>query len=212
MKGLLLKDVYMTVKYCKAYLLIAAVFIACSFASDAGINNMFFIFYPCLLCGMIPLNLLGYDERSRWMQYSGTLPYSKTQIVSSKYLIGLFAQTAMLTVIGISQAIRMSINGGFQLDDFIVLILMLFIMSMISPSITLPLVFKLGVEKGRIAYYVMLGVLFAVIYAVSGIFAENLQTDIQLSNILAILCLVGIGIYAFSWYLSIVFYKKREIQ
>lgn len=209
MKGLLIKDLYMTKKYCRSYLLIAAVFIAISFASD---NNMFFIFYPCLLCGMIPVNLLGYDERSRWMQYSGTLPYSKTQIVSSKYFIGLFAQTAMLTVIGISQAIRMSMNGGFRFDDFIVLILMILIMSTITSSITLPFVFKLGVEKGRVAYYVMIGVLFGGIYVASSIFGENLHTDIQMDDILSILCLVGIGIYAFSWYLSIVFYKKREIQ
>ena len=98
MKGLLLKDWYMVKTYCRAYLLIAVVFIALSFFSD---NNMFFVFYPCLLCGMIPVNLLAYDERSRWTQYSGTLPYTKTQIVSGKYLIGLFAQLAILIATGV---------------------------------------------------------------------------------------------------------------
>lgn len=63
MKGLLLKDWYMMKKYCRAYLLIAVVFIAVSLFSN---DNMFFVFYPCLLCGMIPVNLLAYDERSRW--------------------------------------------------------------------------------------------------------------------------------------------------
>ena len=89
MKGLLLKDWYMMKKYCRSYVLIAVVFIALSLVSS---GNMFFVFYPCLLCGIIPVNLLGYDERSRWMQYSGTLPYTKRQIVSAKYLIGLLAQ------------------------------------------------------------------------------------------------------------------------
>ena len=84
MKGLLLKDLYMVVKYCKAYLLIAVVFLAVSLM---GSDNLFFIFYPCLLCGMIPVNLLAYDERSRWPQYCGTLPYTKGQIVSGKYLM-----------------------------------------------------------------------------------------------------------------------------
>lgn len=209
MKGLLLKDVYMIRKYCKAYLLIAAVFIAVSFVSD---DNMFFIFYPCLLCGMIPVNLLGYDERSRWMQYSGTLPYSKTQIVSSKYLIGLFAQASMLIVTAIAQGIHMYMNGGFRFEDFIVLILMLLIMSTVTSSITLPFVFKLGVEKGRIAYYVMIGVVCAGSVIASSLFRADLQGKIQSNNFLAILCFVGIGIYALSWYLSIVFYKKREIQ
>ncbi|MDE7281371.1 MAG: ABC-2 transporter permease, partial [Ruminiclostridium sp.] len=67
MKGLILKDLYMTVKYCRIYLLIAVVFIAVSFV---GNDSLFFIFYPCLFCGMIPVSLLGYDERSRWLQYS----------------------------------------------------------------------------------------------------------------------------------------------
>ena len=43
MKGLILKDLYMMRKYCKAYLLIAAVFISVSFASN---DNLFFVFYP----------------------------------------------------------------------------------------------------------------------------------------------------------------------
>ena len=78
MKGLILKDLYMIKSYCKSYLLIAVVFFAVSFA---GNNNMFFAFYPCLLCGMIPVTLLGYDERSRWIQYSGTMPYTKTHYI-----------------------------------------------------------------------------------------------------------------------------------
>ena len=41
MRGLLLKDLYMTAKYCRAYLLIAIVFIAVSFASS---ENLFMIF------------------------------------------------------------------------------------------------------------------------------------------------------------------------
>lgn len=208
MKGLLLKDFYMAKKYCKSYLLIAAVFIAISCTNN---DNMFFIFYPCLLCGMIPVNLLGYDERSRWMQYSGTLPYTKAQLVSSKYLIGLFAQTAMLFVTGIAQAVRMNMNGTFQLNDYIVLMPMMLIMITITSSISLPFIFKFGVEKGRTANYVMIGAVCAGSAAATSIFEAAPQTEIQLNGFLAVLCLVGIGIYALSWYLSIMFYKKREI-
>lgn len=209
MKGLLLKDLYMTRKYCRAYLLIAAVFIAITFA---GNDNMFFIFYPCLLCGMIPVNLLGYDERSHWLQYSGTLPYTKGQIVSCKYLIGLMAQIAMLIVIGIAQGIRMNMNGDFQFGDFAQLILIVLIMAMIISSITLPFIFKLGLEKGRIAYYVTIGVICGGGAFTASLLRADLLGKIQWNSFLAILFFVGIGIYALSWYLSIVFYKKREVS
>ena len=93
MKGLLLKDLYMMKSYCRSYLLIAVVFTAVSLI---GKDNMFFMFYPCLLCGMIPVNLLAYDERSRFIRYGDTLPYKRAQIVSAKYLIGLLSQALWL--------------------------------------------------------------------------------------------------------------------
>lgn len=209
MKGLLLKDWYMMKKYCRSYLFIAVVFIAVSLVSN---DNMFFVFYPCLLCGMIPVNLLGYDERSRWVQYSGTMPYTKTQIVSGKYLIGLLAQLTILIVTGVAQAVKMIIAGDFILGDFAVLMLLMLIVSTLTSSISLPFIFKLGVEKGRTAYYVMIGFVCGASVLASSLFRGQLGIEIKPNLVLAILAVVGIGIYIFSWYMSIIFYKKREIQ
>ena len=209
MKGLLLKDWYMMKKYCRSYLLIAVVFIAVSlFSSD----NMFFVFYPCLLCGMIPVNLLGYDERSRWMQYSGTLPYTKTQIVSGKYLVGLLAQITVLVATGVAQAVKMIIAHNFIPGDFAVLMLLMLIISTLTSSICLPFVFKLGVEKGRTAYYIMIGFVCGASVLASSIIRGQLMSEIQPNLILALIAVVGIGVYILSWYLSVVFFKKREIQ
>ncbi len=209
MKGLLLKDWYVMKKYCRSYVVIAVVFIAVSLVSD---ENMFFIFYPCLLCSMIPITLLGYDERSRWVQYSGSLPYTKAQFVCAKYLIGLIAQIVMLTVIGIAQGIKMSAGGNFLPDDFIVLMSLVLIMSTFASSITLPFIFKWGVEKGRIAYYVMIGLVCAAGFLAAKYFNRNLQIAMQANMVLTALVIAGIGAYIISWYLSVVFYKKREIQ
>lgn len=209
MKGLLLKDWYMMTKYCRSYLFIAVVFVVLSSVSN---GNMFFVFYPCLLCGMIPVNLLGYDERSRWVQYSETMPYTKAQIVSGKYVIGLLAQLTMLLVMGVAQAVKMMIAGNFVLGEFAVLMLMMLSISTFTSSIALPFMFKLGVEKGRTAYYVMVGFVCGASVLASGVFRGYFGTDIEPNVVLVMLAVVGIGIYIFSWYMSIVFYKKREIQ
>lgn len=209
MKGLLLKDWYMMRKYCRSYLLIAIVFIAVSFF---GTVNLFFAFYPCLLCGMIPVNLLGYDERSRWMQYSGTMPYTKTQIVSGKYLIGLFAQLAMLVVTGAAHAVKMIISDNFILKDFTVLILLMLIVSTLASSVSLPFIFKLGVEKGRTAFYVMIGLVCGAGVLASSILKGELVAEIQPNIVLVLAAIVGIGVYILSWYMSVVFFKKREIH
>ena len=209
MKGLLLKDWYMVKKYCRAYLLITVGFIMISFFSD---NNMFFVFYPCLLCGMIPVNLLAYDERSRWMQYSGTLPYTKTQIVCGKYLIGLFTQLAVFVATGISQAAKMIAAGNFVLGDFAVLMLLMLIISTLTSSISLPFMFKLGVEKGRTAYYVMIGFACVASALATTLFRGQFLEEIKPNLVLAIFAVVGIVVYIFSWYLSVVFFKKRDIH
>lgn len=208
MKGLILKDLYMIKSYCKSYLLIAAVFLAVSLASS---ENLFFVFYPCLLCGMIPVTLLGYDERSRWIQYSGTMPYTKTQIVSAKYLIGLFSQLIVLILTGVAQSVKMIVTGDFVTDDFTVLMLLMLILSTFSSSISLPFIFKYGVEKGRIAYYVMIGFVCASSFLATGVFEGGRAEEIKPYFALAILAALGIGVYIFSWYMSVVFYKKREI-
>ena len=171
---------------------------------------MFFVFYPCLLCGMIPVNLLGYDERSRFTECVGTLPYTKTQIVSAKYLIGLFTQIAMLIVICAAQGVKMGIEGTFVMKEFLVLMMLLLVMASVASSLTLPFIFKYGVEKGRGAYYVMIGVVCAGSIIATTIFKEGLQNEIQLNAVLPIACIVGVAIYVLSWCLSIMFYKKRE--
>ena len=210
MKGLLLKDFYMTVKYCRTYLLIGIVFIAVSFAG-ADSQNMFFVFYPCLLCGMIPVNLLAYDERSRWLEYSGTLPYTKAQLVSAKYLVGVIVQGVMLLAVGIAQAVRMNLAGSFRLGEYGMIMALIFAMATITSSISLPFMFRWGVEKGRIAYYCMIGFVCAAGYLGSVFFTESGKVTAAGSLVPWAMILLGTAIYAASWLVSIALYQKREV-
>lgn len=210
MKGLLLKDFYMAAKYCRTYLLIGIVFIAVSFAGPES-QNMFFVFYPCLLCGMIPVNLLAYDERSRWLEYSGTLPYTKAQIVSGKYLVGIIVQGAMLIAVGIAQGVRMHLAGTFGWGEFALFMGSIYAMAAVTSSISLPFMFRLGVEKGRIAYYCMIGFVCAAGYLGSVFFAQGSAQTVSGRVMLVLFFLMGTGIYAASWLASIALYQKREV-
>ena len=131
MKGLLLKDFYM-LKNLKAFILFMAIFL---FVSTFSEENMFMLFYPCVLSGIIPVSLLGYDERSKWDKYSLTLPYTRAQIVSAKYLMGLFIQLTVLVFAGISQVVYMNNHGGFNGHNFLILISTLSALSFFTISI-----------------------------------------------------------------------------
>ena len=206
MKGLLLKDLYMMKKYCKAYLLLIVIFVAVSFASS---ENLFFVFYPCLLCGMIPVNLLAYDERSRWLQYSETMPYTKGQIVSGKYVIGLATQVSVLLITGIAQAIRMSMNDAFVLGEYLVLMMLLLILSLLASSITLPFMFKLGVEKGRIINIITLVLLISAIKVMVDM-GNDFGIAVDGSILVALIGVGACAFYGLSWLLSIIIYTKKE--
>ena len=210
MKALLVKDFYMAAKYCRSYLLIAAIFIGIMIMND-GNMNMFYVVYPCLLCGMIPVNLLSYDERSGWIKYSAALPYTKLQIVSGKYLIGLIMQGAMLIVTSIAQAIKMSVQGSFELGSYLLVMVTVLLLSVLSSSMSLPFVFKLGTEKGRTVYLLAVGAVCGISVASSVVSDSISKISLHPSLITPLLCLLSAGVYALSWYMSYLFFKKREL-
>jgi len=82
-------------------------------------------------------------------------------------------------------------------------------LSSLAASICLPFMFRYGVEKGRIAYYIMVG----VICGGSGFASNVIEWQIfRFSGaVLFSLPLLSFGILALSWFLSIRFYEKREI-
>jgi hypothetical protein len=210
MKGLLLKDWYMALKYCRIYLLFSAIFIVASVFDG---DNLILLFYPCMLCGMIPVNLLGYDERSRWLTYCDALPCTRTQFVCAKYLIGLLIQTVLALLTVAAQGVRMGLAGSFAPSELLALLLMLVAVATFSSSIALPFVFKLGAEKGRAGYYAMVGFVCAAVVIGSrlSLDPQQLQLPVRPGLLLGSITLVCICIYALSWMLSVRFYQKREL-
>lgn len=206
MKGLLLKDFYMAKKYCRSTLLIVLVFFAVALS---GADNLFFLFYPCLIAGMIPMSLCAYDERSHWNQYSGGLPYTKAQMVSAKYLIGLLAQLSVFVFCMIAFVVRMCFLGSADFCTYAAALVSVFGVSLISSSLPLPFIFRFGVEKGRLAMYVILGFFSAVVVFFS-ISADPVPIGKLADFFPLILFLAGIVVYVISWYLSVVLYDKRE--
>ncbi len=210
MKGLFLKDLYMSVKYFRSYFMLAVVFLAVSAFSN---SNLFFIFYPCMLCGMIPANLQAYDERSGWEAFCGTLPCTRTQVVSEKYLIGLAAQWVLVLIpTAVVQGLRVTLLKAITWEDYEVLMLMLLIMTCVSSSVSLPFVFKFGVEKGRMAQYLVIGVVCGGSVVASLYFNDVRQLSASANVPIFLLCLVSIVLYAASWFLSVRFYRKRELK
>lgn len=210
MKGLLLKDFYMAMKYCRAYVVIAVVF---SLLSIWG-NTSFLLAYPVLLASVIPVNLISYDEKSRWSRYCGVFPYSRQQLVSVKYLMALIFLAFAIVLVLIGQIARMLLNNTFDVNVVLSLVALLPAMGILAPSLMLPAIFKFGAEKGRVVFYVIICGFCAAVGVLGAIGEEadlaNLMISMQ-SWLIPVITSVSVVLLAASWLLSIKVYRKKEI-
>lgn len=210
MKALLLKDFYVTAKYGRSYLLIIAVFTVVSVLSP---ESFYFSAYLCMITGMLPITLMAYDERSKWTEYSGTLPYSKAEIVLSKYLMGILVQAAAVLA---SVLIKIAVRGFDRILSDILVYAYGFSITLVMMGVILPFMFWFGVEKGRIAYYILVGVIFAVIFVITNYAGEN-EEPLSVSENgspfeAVVIILAAVGLYIVSCLISVAVYKRREVK
>lgn len=203
MKALLLKEFYLASKTCRSFLLVIAAFLALSFF---GNDSQFFVLYPLLMVSMIPVTLLSYDERDRWNQYSLTLPCTRAQLVSVKYLTGLAFGGVTYLLSEAVLAARFLLAGSFVWGEYLSLSSALLLLGLLGPSLLMPFVFKFGSEKGRMAYFFVIAFIFAAVALLAG-----LGFYVYLERFFWLVIGAAVLLYLGSWRLSILFYEKREL-
>ena len=206
MKGLLRKDYYMLFRNCRMLLLVIFIFLPLSALQEGG---AFLIFYPALLISLLPSTLLAYDERDHWDSYCMTLPCTKSQLVASKYLLGLLNSSVVILLSMLVCLLRMSLTASFSTTELYTTFCLQAIISCLAPAFVLPFMFRYGTEKGRLVYYVVVVLFCMVTYGSPDILSK---TDIILSKgFFGLVTIAAFVIYGLSCLLSIRLYQKREI-
>lgn len=205
MKGLLRKDLYLVWKYFKFYFLVVVIFeIAALFVPE----NPFFMVYPPALLAMLSISLQQFDEKAKWDVFADTLPCTRAQVVSGKYLICLmFTLPAMLLTLGL-QSLQLCLAGSFSWRVLGNLTAILSAASFGMPIVSMPLMFKLGTERSRIVNYLFIGIVCGGSTA-AGLLLDAPMTHAQLPGLAA--ALAALVLYIGSWALSVRFYEQREI-
>lgn len=210
MKGLILKDLYMTFKYMKSLILIIATFLA---VSVWGSDNNVFRFYPCIIASAMPVTLLTYDDHFKWSLYNRTLPFTIKQLVSVKYIIGMIFSISVYILSICATICYMVFNNKFNANELAINASALLIIMLIVPTFVFPLSFRFGAEKGRILFVVIAIVLLAAVMIsipVSSIFGDSaIRPTFNVSFVIA--DVISIAIYIASWCISVKLYKKREL-
>lgn len=141
MKGLLYKDLCVLRKQMWSFLLMIVIF--CLIPSSSVLNlGLFFIIYTSLL----PITLMSYDERAQWDRLAPMLPYTTRTVVLSKYVLawGLTLSTGGLYLLG-----RM-FRPEYARRDVLTSFFFALAASLLLQAILYPILFRVGVEKGRL--------------------------------------------------------------
>ena len=199
MKGLLLKDWYQVRTSMKAmYLTVAFVLVIWVFSTSSA--YVFPVSYAAVFLGILPINLLAYDQSVGWVEYGRTFPVSKKTLVAEKYLIGLFCAAAAVVIGGLFVTV-IPLRTGTAPDKDV---------------LSLPLLYRFGAEKASMIYiltFVGLGALLGGGGAVMDELQQNgpgsgpLPVPLWLA---AVLLLAVLALYAVSWRVSVAWYGKYK--
>lgn len=211
MKGLLLKDGYQTVSQMKTmYLTVAVVLVVWMFSTSDSYT--FPISYAAIFLGVLPVNLLGYDQNSGWVEYSLTLPVSKKVLVAEKYLVGLLCATASVVIGGLFVVV-LSLRKGAALDGTALFFVGNGVNTiLLMNGISLPLMYRFGAEKARMIYILTFAG-FGALIAGGGALVDEFQTNGRFQASIglgAALFVVVLVLYVLSWRLSVAWYGKYK--
>lgn len=152
MKSLILKDLYNIGHNVKSMLFILVVF-AVALIPTSGVAG--YIFVCAILCSMMIVTTFSFDDNSKWARYAMIMPVSKKDLVAGKFIVlAIFCLLGSLFGLVVGSIAGLTIKSiSFDLagiGELLFLALTAWVVSIIYGSISIPLVFKFGAEKGRV--------------------------------------------------------------
>ncbi len=209
MKALLCKEFLMMKKGIAMPLLLIAVFSIWGFTGQTA----FFLMIPMFISTM-QYGYLNSDEQSHWKQYSLTLPYGRSAIVSSKYLVMVILALASSVIISVLYAISAEDATAKGTLAYAVLA---FAIGLVYPTLILPIAYRFGTEKGRVCFAIIGGLTGAL----AGFFMSFISNEYmtvylaKLSSSASIVPFIVLGftafLFAFSWLLSVKIYSQIDL-
>lgn len=205
MIGLIKKDFYTIKGNLKTLGIVLVVFAALAYFGEIDLSMM----APFLAVALF-ISTFNYDEFNHFDIYGITLPKGRRDIVKAKYISGLI-MTLISIVFSLMIGFIVSLNTNEKVD--LETMYACLISTLIVVALIVPLIFKFGAEKGRIAIFVLVyGIIFSIfafvkynIFKISVGVLEFLNDNWKiLFTSTAMILLVG------SYFLSKRFYKKRE--
>lgn len=193
-------------QYGKSYILMVVIFFALSMANGTrSASGVMWLLYPVFLLASLPASLLNADEKDGWMMYCDTLPVTRRQIVTVKY-IACAVLAAAVTLLAMAAAVLRGQTDPLYREQVASMLPLMPMTGLAAPALMFPAMFKYGAVKGRtvfLAVVVLMGACCAVLVTTGE--PEGQAWSFPLGLV------IGLAIFAASWALSVKWFEQREL-
>lgn len=210
MKGLFYKECRCLWQYGKSYVLLVVIFFGLAFLNNGreGINPLWLL-YPVFFVGSLPASLLSADEKDGWLVYCETLPVTRRQMVTVKYLTSAALTVAIIALVLLISALtgQPTVAGGTAVP-LSILIPLLLAVGLGVPALMFPVMFKFGATKGRAVYIAVVMIASATCGVL--VASESVSGALTVLPILPVI-IITLAIFVGSWALAVHWFKAREL-
>ena len=211
MMGLVKKDFYLAAGLARSYLIVAAIFLVLSLA---GIYEFSFLSsFMSLLCIMLPVNVFSYDEQAKWDKYAAALPGGRRAVVQARYVFTLIVSAGAVVLGGAvgAAACPLDPTTGEMLWEMVLSTAAGGSVGILLNAVMLPLMFKFGVQKGRLYLALVLAILFGAFLGGVAALASAVQEPSVLILPLAAIPAAGLLALVPSYFLSLRIFRKKDL-
>lgn len=211
MRGLMQKDLCLLLQRSRVLVVLVSIAVLMGFSTDGS----FVIGYLTMLCAILTIGTISYDEFDNGYPFLLTLPITKKTYVNGKYLFCLLGGLAGW-IISVAIFIGCSLMKGntFAPSDLLETIAFIPVLGLII-AFMLPLQLKYGAEKSRIAIMLIGGGGWALGFFGMKLLPDTLQLPAMAANmrdctvavVLAAICLAA---FAVSYLVSLHIMEKKE--
>lgn len=217
MKALIYKDLLFLKQNLKTYMVMLVVFFGISIV-NRDISNML-VFYFSFVAIMACISTFSYDEYNHWDHYILSSPITRVQVVLAKYLL-LILITLSCIIIQIFAVILIGYfqNGVIQLGSEIESLIGSSVGVMMAGALFIPLLYKYGIEKGRLVLFggaFVVGALGAGLYLLCQKWLGEMAWFQGIGDFfnqfgVVIIPIICLGFFYLSYRVSLHIYKKKE--
>ena len=195
MKGLFLKDFYNLRQLLLWYGVMMALFIAAAVISK---NLSFMMGFGVFITISTASSSMAYDEKDNWYKFARACGLSPLAIAAEKYLLTLALGALSFALLAVCQAvigeIDWMLNAGFCAINLMI------------GAVVFPVLFKFGVEKGRLALIAALVAAIAL-----SVLLMSVSGSITTPLALALFTAACLALFALSMWLSAKILGKKDM-